>query len=76
MLGTRNLTAERKVAIVSGAGNVAQYTTEKLLDLGAKPIAFSDSSGVIVDEEGIDREKLAFIMELKNIRQIMIWIIL
>ena len=69
MLKTRNDTLEGKVALVSGAGNVAQYTIEKLLDYGAKPITASDSSGYIIDEEGIDREKLAFIMELKNVKR-------
>jgi len=54
---------------VSGSGNVAQYTIEKLLDLGAKPISLSDSSGTIIDDKGIDRDKLQFVMELKNIRR-------
>jgi glutamate dehydrogenase (NADP+) len=58
-----------KVAAVSASGNVAQYTVDKLLDLGAKPITLSDSNGTIVDEAGIDREKLAFVMELKNVRR-------
>jgi glutamate dehydrogenase (NADP+) len=58
-----------KTALVSGSGNVAQYTVEKLLDLGAKPITLSDSSGFIVDEAGITREKLAFAMELKNVKR-------
>ncbi len=69
MLKTRNDTLEGKVALVSGAGNVAQYTIEKLLDYGAKPVTASDSSGYIYDEEGIDRDKLAYIMELKNVRR-------
>ena len=60
---------EKKTAIVSGSGNVAQYTIEKLLDLGAKPISLSDSSGTIIDEAGIDREKLQYAMDLKNIRR-------
>lgn len=55
--------------VVSGAGNVAQYTVEKLLDLGAIPIAFSDSDGTIFDPAGIDREKLEFIKHLKNTRR-------
>jgi len=54
---------------VSGSGNVAQYTVEKLLDLGAKPVTLSDSSGWILDEEGIDRGKLAYVMELKNVKR-------
>lgn len=58
-----------KTCLVSGSGNVAQYTIEKLLDLGAKPVTASDSSGFIYDSEGIDREKLAFIMELKNVKR-------
>jgi len=48
---------------------VAQFATEKLLDLGARPMTFSDSSGYIYDEEGVDREKLAFVMDLKNVRR-------
>jgi glutamate dehydrogenase (NADP+) len=69
MLGTRNETLEGKVALVSGSGNVAQYTVEKLLDLGAKPVTVSDSNGYIYDEAGITREKLAYLMELKNVRR-------
>jgi glutamate dehydrogenase (NADP+) len=69
MMQTRDLDLENKSAIVSGSGNVAQYTVEKLLDLGAKPITLSDSSGTVVDESGIDREKLSYVMELKNIRR-------
>lgn len=57
---------EGKKCLVSGSGNVAQYTMEKLIELGATPLTASDSSGYIYDEEGIDSEKLAFIMELKN----------
>ena len=69
MLKTRNENLKGKVALVSGSGNVAQYTVEKLLDLGAKPITLSDSNGIVHDEAGIDREKLAFAMELKNVRR-------
>ncbi len=69
MLKTRNMTLEGKVALVSGAGNVAQYTTEKLLDFGAKVVTLSDSNGYIYDEEGIDREKLDFVMWLKNVKR-------
>ncbi len=69
MLATKNDTLDGKVSLVSGSGNVAQYTVEKLLALGAKPITLSDSSGYIYDEEGIDSEKLAFVMELKNIKR-------
>ena len=66
MMATRNLNLEGKTAIVSGSGNVAQYTVEKLLDLGAKVITLSDSSGTIVDEAGVDREKLVYLLMLKN----------
>ncbi|MGE5459685.1 MAG: NADP-specific glutamate dehydrogenase [Solirubrobacterales bacterium] len=69
MLETRGETLEGKVALVSGSGNVAQYATEKLLDFGAKPITLSDSGGVIHDPAGIDREKLAYVMELKNVQR-------
>jgi len=69
MLGTRNETLEGKTCLVSGSGNVSQYTVEKLLQLGAKPVTMSDSSGYIYDESGIDREKLAFLMDLKNARR-------
>ena len=69
MLATRNQTLEGKRCLVSGAGNVAQYTLEKLLQMGAIPITFSDSSGFIIDDDGIDADKLAYLMELKNIRR-------
>jgi len=69
MLNTKGESLEGKTALVSGSGNVAQFTIEKLLDLGAKPITCSDSGGYIYDEAGIDREKLAFIMELKNVKR-------
>jgi glutamate dehydrogenase (NADP+) len=69
MLATRGETLEGKTCLVSGSGNVAQYTTEKILDLGGKPVTLSDSTGYIYDEEGIDRQKLAFVMELKNQRR-------
>jgi len=67
MLKTRKESLEGKVCLVSGSGNVSQYTIEKLLDLGAKPVSCSDSNGVMYDPDGIDREKLAYIMELKNV---------
>ena len=67
MLATRGIDIKGKTVLVSGAGNVAQYTMEKLIQLGAKPVTCSDSDGYIYDPEGIDREKLDFIMELKNI---------
>ncbi len=69
MLGTKNETLEGKTCLVSGSGNVAQYTTEKILDLGGKVVTLSDSNGYIYDEEGIDREKLGYVMELKNVRR-------
>lgn len=66
MLATRGETFEGKTCVVSGSGNVAQYTVEKLNELGAKVVALSDSAGTIYDPNGIDAEKLAFVMELKN----------
>jgi glutamate dehydrogenase (NADP+) len=69
MLASRGETLEDKTCIVSGSGNVSQYTMEKLLDLGAKPVTFSDSSGYIFDEAGVTREKLQFIMQLKNLQR-------
>src|ERR1700686_1490627 len=69
MLKTRKEDLKGKTALVSGSGNVSQYTIEKLITLGAKPVTVSDSSGYIFDEEGITREKLAFVMDLKNVRR-------
>lgn len=69
MMAANNMTLEGKTAIVSASGNVAQYTVEKLLDLGAKPITLSDSSGTIVDEAGVDRDKLSYLLDLKNVRR-------
>jgi glutamate dehydrogenase (NADP+) len=69
MLAVRDQDMKKKTAIVSGSGNVAQFTIEKLLDLGAKPVSLSDSSGTIIDDAGIDRDKLQYVMELKNIRR-------
>jgi len=69
MLATRGDSLAGKVCLVSGSGNVAQYTVEKLLELGARPVTFSDSSGHVYDEAGFDRDKLAFVMELKNARR-------
>ncbi len=69
MLATRGESLKGKACLVSGSGNVAQYATEKILDLGGKVVTLSDSSGYIYDEEGIDREKLAFVMDLKNVRR-------
>ena len=69
MLKTKKDSLEGKLCLVSGSGNVCQYTIEKLLEFGAKPVTVSDSNGVIYDPEGIDREKLAWAMELKNVRR-------
>ena len=69
MLATRAETLEGKRCLVSGSGNVAQYTVEKLIELGAKPLTVSDSDGFIHDPDGIDTEKLAYVMELKNVRR-------
>ncbi|HEX6230758.1 MAG TPA: NADP-specific glutamate dehydrogenase [Actinomycetota bacterium] len=69
MLATRDQTLEGKVCLISGSGNVAQYAAEKLLDLGARPVTLSDSGGFVHDPDGIDREKLAWVKELKNVRR-------
>jgi glutamate dehydrogenase (NADP+) len=69
MLATRGETFAGKRCLVSGAGNVSQYTVEKLLELGAMPLTLSDSDGYVYDEAGIDRAKLAWVMELKNVRR-------
>ena len=69
MLATRGDTLKGKTCLVSGSGNVAQFTVEKLLDLGAKVVTLSDSSGFIHDQEGIDCDKLAYVMDLKNVRR-------
>ena len=69
MLKTRSQTFEGKTCVVSGSGNVAQYTIEKLNQLGAKAVTLSDSNGFIYDSDGINDEKLAWAMELKNIRR-------
>ncbi len=69
MLATRNETLEGKTCLVSGSGNVAQFTAEKLIELGAKVVTLSDSSGYIYDESGIDAEKLEYVKVLKNIRR-------
>jgi glutamate dehydrogenase (NADP+) len=69
MLAVRNQTLEGKVCLVSGSGNVAQFTVEKLVELGAKVVTLSDSSGYVYDEEGIDQDKLAFAKRLKNVRR-------
>jgi len=66
MLRTRNQDLHGKICLVSGSGNVAQYTVEKLNELGAKCVTLSDSEGTIYDKDGIDAEKLAWVMDLKN----------
>ena len=66
MLKTRNESISGKVATISGSGNVAQFACEKLIQLGAKPVTLSDSSGYIYDPEGINSEKLAFVKKLKE----------
>ena len=69
MLSTRNQSLEGKKCLVSGSGNVAQYTAEKIIQLGGKVLTLSDSNGYIYDEEGITAEKLQFVMDLKNVRR-------
>ncbi len=69
MLETKGKTLEGKICLVSGSGNVAQFTTEKVIALGGKVVTLSDSNGYIYDEAGIDSEKLEFVMELKNQRR-------
>ena len=69
MIATRNDELKDKICLVSGSGNVAQYTTEKLIELGAKVVTLSDSSGYIYDESGIDAKKLEFVKMLKNVRR-------
>ena len=69
MLKTRGEALEGKVCAVSGSGNVAQYTVQKLLQLGAKPVTMSDSNGTIYDADGITQEKLEWVKELKNVKR-------
>jgi glutamate dehydrogenase (NADP+) len=69
MLATKKQTIKGKVVAISGSGNVAQYAAEKCIQLGAKVVTMSDSSGYIYDKDGIDEKKLAYIMELKNDKQ-------
>ncbi len=66
MLATRGESFKGKTVVISGSGNVAQYAAEKAIQFGGKVVTFSDSAGYIYDSEGIDEEKLAFVMELKN----------
>ncbi len=69
MLKTRDESLEGKRCLISGSGNVAQYTAAKLIEMGAKPTTLSDSGGYIYDPDGIDTEKLDYVMELKNLRR-------
>jgi glutamate dehydrogenase (NADP+) len=69
MLKTRNETIEGKICTVSGSGNAAQFTVEKLIECGAKVLTMSDSSGLIYDKNGITEEKLAWIQSVKNVRR-------
>jgi glutamate dehydrogenase (NADP+) len=69
MLATKNETLEGKTCLVSGSGNVSQYTVEKIIELGGKVLTLSDSSGYIYDEKGIDSGKLDFVKRLKNIKR-------
>lgn len=69
MLNTRDDSLKGKTVIISGSGNVAQYACEKVTQMGGKVVTLSDSSGFIYDKDGIDADKLAFVMELKNIRR-------
>jgi glutamate dehydrogenase (NADP+) len=69
MLKTKKEAIKGKTAIVSGSGNVAQYATQKLIQLGAKVVTLSDSDGYIYDPAGIDEKKLAYVLELKNVKR-------
>ncbi|MEZ4976405.1 MAG: NADP-specific glutamate dehydrogenase, partial [Flavobacteriaceae bacterium] len=69
MLKTKNDSFKGKKVVVSGSGNVAQYAAEKAIELGATVLTLSDSSGYIYDKDGIDKEKLAFVMDLKNVKR-------
>ncbi|MCG8618093.1 MAG: glutamate dehydrogenase, partial [Desulfobacterales bacterium] len=69
MLATRQESLKDKICLVSGSGNVAQYTTEKINQLGGKVVTLSDSTGYIYDEEGIDGDKLQWVMYLKNVKR-------
>ncbi len=69
MLSTRNETLEGKICLVSGSGNVAQYTIEKINHLGGKAVTLSDSAGYVYDPEGVDSKKLEWVMDLKNVRR-------
>src|SRR4030042_28893 len=69
MLKIKGETLKGKTCVVSGSGNVAQYTVEKINKLGGKVVTLSDSSGIIYDPHGIDEKKLAYVIELKNVQR-------
>ena len=69
MLDHQNDTLDGKKIVISGSGNVAQFAAEKCIQLGGKVMTLSDSSGYIFDPDGINEEKLAFIMDLKNVKR-------
>jgi glutamate dehydrogenase (NADP+) len=69
MLATRGESLAGKLCLVSGSGNVAQYTVQALINLGAKPVTLSDSGGFVHDPAGVDAEKLAWVLDLKNVRR-------
>ncbi|MCP3966963.1 MAG: NADP-specific glutamate dehydrogenase [Lentisphaerae bacterium] len=69
MLKTRGISFDGRKVLISGSGNVAQFTAQKVINEGGKVISLSDSSGTVIDKDGIDHEKLEFIMELKNVRR-------
>ena len=69
MLETKGESFQGKIVVISGSGNVAQYAAEKTIQFGGKVVTLSDSSGYIYDDEGLDEEKLAFVMELKNVKR-------
>jgi glutamate dehydrogenase (NADP+) len=69
MLETKGSTIKDKICTVSGSGNVAQYATEKCIELGGKVVTLSDSGGTVYDPDGIDRKKLGYVMELKNVKR-------
>lgn len=69
MLKTRGMSFEGRKVLISGSGNVAQYAVKKATELGAKVLSVSDSNGSIIDPDGIDAEKLAFIQDLKNVKR-------
>ena len=69
MLETKGESMQGKTVVISGSGNVAQYAAEKVIELGGKVLTLSDSGGFVLDNDGIDAEKLAFVMELKNVKR-------